>query len=94
MAGCVTAGRSSWSDNRASLGSSRSGGETENGVPSLDKLEEDKENRERFEMSGDATSDEESSQEDPVQYDVDDLEMVKTIGETDFGSRLSIRFAV
>lgn len=32
-------------------------------------------------MSGDTTSDEEGSQEDSPRYDVDDLEMIKTIGE-------------
>lgn len=33
-------------------------------------------------MSGDATtSDEEGSQEDSAQYDIDDLEMIKTIGK-------------
>ena len=32
-------------------------------------------------MSGDGTSDEEGSQEDSARYDIDDLEIIKTIGE-------------
>lgn len=32
-------------------------------------------------MSGDTTSDDEGSQEDPPRYDIDDLEIIKTIGE-------------
>ncbi|KAL2716678.1 cAMP-dependent protein kinase catalytic subunit PRKX-like isoform X1 [Vespula squamosa] len=36
-------------------------------------------------MSGDSTSDEEGSQEDPPRYDVDDMEIVKTIGTGTFG---------
>lgn len=32
-------------------------------------------------MSGDTTSDEEGSQEDSPRYDIDDLEIIKTIGE-------------
>lgn len=32
-------------------------------------------------MSGDTTSDDEGSQEDPPRYDVDDLEIIKTIGK-------------
>lgn len=34
-------------------------------------------------MSGDTTSDEEGSQEDSPRYDIDDLEIIKTIGEHD-----------
>ncbi|XP_076281730.1 uncharacterized protein LOC143209657 isoform X1 [Lasioglossum baleicum] len=36
-------------------------------------------------MSGDTTSDEEGSQEDSPRYDVDDLEIIKTIGTGTFG---------
>ncbi|KAF7405395.1 hypothetical protein HZH66_004301 [Vespula vulgaris] len=36
-------------------------------------------------MSGDSTSDEEGSQEDPPRYDIDDMEIVKTIGTGTFG---------
>jgi len=32
-------------------------------------------------MSGDTTSDDEGSQEDPPRYDIDDLEIIKTIGK-------------
>jgi hypothetical protein len=34
-------------------------------------------------MSSETTSDEESSQEDPQRYDVDDLEMIRTIGKAE-----------
>lgn len=34
-------------------------------------------------MSGDTTSDDEGSQEDPPRYDIDDLEMIKTIGKSE-----------
>lgn len=33
-------------------------------------------------MSGEGTSDEEGSQEDSARYDVDDMEIIKTIGKT------------
>lgn len=33
-------------------------------------------------MSGDTTSDDEGSQEDPPRYDIDDLEIIKTIGKS------------
>ncbi|KAI4478831.1 hypothetical protein M0804_011577 [Polistes exclamans] len=36
-------------------------------------------------MSGDTTSDEEGSQEDSPRYDIDDMEIVKTIGTGTFG---------
>lgn len=32
-------------------------------------------------MSGNTTSDDEGSQEDPPRYDIDDLEIIKTIGK-------------
>lgn len=33
-------------------------------------------------MSGDVVSDEEGSQEDSARYDIDDMEIVKTIGKS------------
>ncbi|KYN01017.1 PREDICTED: cAMP-dependent protein kinase catalytic subunit PRKX [Cyphomyrmex costatus] len=36
-------------------------------------------------MSGDTTSDDEGSQEEPPRYDIDDLEIIKTIGTGTFG---------
>ncbi|CAD6228575.1 GSCOCG00006441001-RA-CDS, partial [Cotesia congregata] len=36
-------------------------------------------------MSGEGTSDEEGSQEDSARYDIDDMEIIKTIGTGTFG---------